>query len=556
MVGRFPAAFAVPGTARALVSAPAGDVVSVTSSVAVASTACAATSAVAVLAARRSVPDAWHGLAAAPLPGAPLARPHGGRLRRSTAGAAAVVVPSTASASIVSVSVTMVSSVTGSPLEASRASSSPWSSVSVSSASVSQAASDVAYTSSSSAAAGTAPPYQRRMRGGTGRRAVSRIEYEARGPVPRRPSFRMIHQGTTECSPLGNLLRSGSVRGPPGCESPQGTAISRTTGPSRRRLDEARPCPQARGRTPEGTSMTTQIVILAAGMGSRLGRSLPKPLTELSDGRTIMQQQFDNIRAAFGSSARVTIVVGYKSEYIVEAFPEANFVYNESYDSTNTSKSLLRALKATGKGGVLWMNGDVVFRPAGPGACRRHDGRGPFVRQRQHREGLRRRGQVHGRRRGLHQGAVEARRGWPGRGRRHQLRLVRRQAGAHRQLGRVDDQEYFEGGIEAAIAEDGLRWNRSTSPTCTPSRSTSPRTSSARTTCSPEPASGPPRRFRPKGNRDHSECADRARGCRPRGDRSNGRRYRHALWLLTVRDLGCATPPPRWGTSGRSSTRS
>ena len=26
--------------------------------------------------------------------------------------------------------------------------------------------------------------------------------------------------------------------------------------------------------------MSTQIVILAAGMGSRLGRSLPKPLTE------------------------------------------------------------------------------------------------------------------------------------------------------------------------------------------------------------------------------------------------------------------------------------
>ena len=43
--------------------------------------------------------------------------------------------------------------------------------------------------------------------------------------------------------------------------------------------------------------MTTQVVILAAGMGSRLGRCLPKPLTELSDGRTIMQQQFDNIHA-------------------------------------------------------------------------------------------------------------------------------------------------------------------------------------------------------------------------------------------------------------------
>ncbi|TAL44605.1 MAG: phosphocholine cytidylyltransferase family protein, partial [Salinibacterium sp.] len=69
--------------------------------------------------------------------------------------------------------------------------------------------------------------------------------------------------------------------------------------------------------------MTTQIVILAAGMGSRLGRSLPKPLTELSDGRTIMQQQFDNIRFAFGAKAHVMIVVGYKLEHIIEAFPNA-----------------------------------------------------------------------------------------------------------------------------------------------------------------------------------------------------------------------------------------
>lgn len=110
--------------------------------------------------------------------------------------------------------------------------------------------------------------------------------------------------------------------------------------------------------------MTTQVVILAAGMGSRLGRSLPKPLTELADGRTIMQQQFDNIHHAFGKNVKVTIVVGYKLEHIIEAFPEASFVYNEQYDQTNTSKSLMRALSASQPGGVLWMNGDVVFDPA------------------------------------------------------------------------------------------------------------------------------------------------------------------------------------------------
>ena len=45
----------------------------------------------------------------------------------------------------------------------------------------------------------------------------------------------------------------------------------------------------------------------------------------------------------------------------MEAHPTASFVYNEVYDQTNTSKSLLRALRASQEFGVLWLNGDVVF---------------------------------------------------------------------------------------------------------------------------------------------------------------------------------------------------
>jgi len=107
------------------------------------------------------------------------------------------------------------------------------------------------------------------------------------------------------------------------------------------------------------------IVILAAGLGSRLGRDIPKPLTELADGRTIMQQQVDNINEAFGEkNINLNIVVGYKLELIIEARPDASFIYNESYDMTNTSKSLMRALKALPSNeGVLWLNGDVVFNP-------------------------------------------------------------------------------------------------------------------------------------------------------------------------------------------------
>jgi choline kinase len=108
--------------------------------------------------------------------------------------------------------------------------------------------------------------------------------------------------------------------------------------------------------------MTTQAVILAAGMGTRLGRPWPKPLTPLSDGRTIMQQQMDNLIGAF-ADVRIMTVIGFKLELILEAFPDVTYVYNESYDQTNTNRSLLKALRQSADGGVLWMNGDVVFDP-------------------------------------------------------------------------------------------------------------------------------------------------------------------------------------------------
>ena len=118
--------------------------------------------------------------------------------------------------------------------------------------------------------------------------------------------------------------------------------------------------------------MSTQVVILAAGMGTRLGRPFPKPLTPLRDGRSIMAQQFDNIHVSFANDARIMVVVGFKLEAILEAFPDAAFVYNELYDQTNTSKSLLKALRASPDGGVLWMNGDVVFDPSVFDRMRRH----------------------------------------------------------------------------------------------------------------------------------------------------------------------------------------
>lgn len=103
-----------------------------------------------------------------------------------------------------------------------------------------------------------------------------------------------------------------------------------------------------------------KIIILAAGIGSRLGNPFPKPLTPLKNGKSIMKMQTDNIASRFDVDD-INVVVGFKKDLIMERFPELTYVYNPFFDRTNTSKSLLKALKKNKDKSVLWFNGDVVF---------------------------------------------------------------------------------------------------------------------------------------------------------------------------------------------------
>jgi len=105
-----------------------------------------------------------------------------------------------------------------------------------------------------------------------------------------------------------------------------------------------------------------KVVILAAGFGSRFGdRNLPKPLTELSNSRSILELQIDRLSTVF-SFDDIILVVGYHKEEIIDRFPDFLFVYNNNFANENTSKSLLRAVNKIDDD-LLWLNGDVVFHP-------------------------------------------------------------------------------------------------------------------------------------------------------------------------------------------------
>ena len=103
-----------------------------------------------------------------------------------------------------------------------------------------------------------------------------------------------------------------------------------------------------------------KAIILAAGIGSRLGNSNPKPLTKLKSGESILERQVAYLSEYLGVN-NIIAIVGYKKDLIMESFPNLLYVYNNFYDTTNTSKSLLAGLYKIENEDVMWLNGDVVF---------------------------------------------------------------------------------------------------------------------------------------------------------------------------------------------------
>ncbi len=101
-----------------------------------------------------------------------------------------------------------------------------------------------------------------------------------------------------------------------------------------------------------------KAVILAAGVGSRLGRPFPKSLSLLPDGERILGRQI-RIFQQFGIN-EIFVVVGFKKELIMEEFPQVYYKYNPVYYITNTAKSLCCGLEQLDDD-VIWANGDVIF---------------------------------------------------------------------------------------------------------------------------------------------------------------------------------------------------
>ena len=106
------------------------------------------------------------------------------------------------------------------------------------------------------------------------------------------------------------------------------------------------------------TQMPLEIVILAAGMGRRLGHQTPKCLASLREDTSILDRQLASLADL---AARITVVVGFAKEAVMAAHPEVLYAFNPRFNETNTARSLQCALAHVDGADVLWLNGDVAF---------------------------------------------------------------------------------------------------------------------------------------------------------------------------------------------------
>ncbi len=106
---------------------------------------------------------------------------------------------------------------------------------------------------------------------------------------------------------------------------------------------------------------TQNVVISAAGLGSRLGLNIPKCLVKIN-GRSILRRQLELLN----SFERVYVVVGFKEEEVMAEGlryrQDLIFIRNPDFATTTNTFSLALAAKFI-SGTFLALDGDVILDP-------------------------------------------------------------------------------------------------------------------------------------------------------------------------------------------------
>lgn len=107
--------------------------------------------------------------------------------------------------------------------------------------------------------------------------------------------------------------------------------------------------------------MTQQIVVLAAGKGTRMGGEIPKVLMPLGD-QPIIKHLLEQVRQIPQATAPV-VVVGFKKEMVQEELGP-DYLYVTQLDQKGTAHAALSAKEVITADNIIVLNGDMPFTSA------------------------------------------------------------------------------------------------------------------------------------------------------------------------------------------------
>ena len=105
------------------------------------------------------------------------------------------------------------------------------------------------------------------------------------------------------------------------------------------------------------------VVILSAGVGSRIKSNEPRSLIKIGN-KTLIEHQIDLLNNNL-TNHEIIGVFGYAIEKIIKKIHgKLRVVENQIYEETNNSESLRLAVNNTSKNNIMFFHGDLYFNEA------------------------------------------------------------------------------------------------------------------------------------------------------------------------------------------------
>ena len=105
-----------------------------------------------------------------------------------------------------------------------------------------------------------------------------------------------------------------------------------------------------------------KIIILCAGLGTRLNFKIPKGLIKIKK-KTLLEKCVDNFLKFGFKKDDIFFATGFKQNLIKKKFGKKfNYIYNKNFNTTNMVYSLFNVIKKINNSDIIISYSDIIYK--------------------------------------------------------------------------------------------------------------------------------------------------------------------------------------------------